>query len=121
MKHAASEYAWVTRVEAIVMFHGHVWEEGKRHAEKLLALAETSKPNQMAPKDKELRLFKILKSVVEGEARKQTVRQELSITGDVNDTDAARKIMVAMGGKPIKNAAAEGEDDDDEGNGDEKP
>ena len=110
IKYTHTEMMWVTRVEAIVMFHGHVWEEGKQHAEKLLSLAKVQKPNPMAPKDKDLRLFKIHKSIVEGEAKKNTARQSLAISGNVADTDAAQKMMVAMGGKPIK-AAVEDADD----------
>ena len=119
IKYTNTEMIWVTRVEAIVMFHGHVWEEGKQHAEKLLSLARVQKPNPMAPKDKDLRLFKIHKSIVEGEAKKHTSRQSLAISGDVADADAAQKMMLAMGGKPIKAAV---EDVDDVGGScDEKP
>ena len=50
-KYSKTEWIWITRVETIVMFHGHTWAEGKEHAETLLKAAKATKPHPMCPKD----------------------------------------------------------------------
>ena len=100
IKFSSSEYAWVTRVECMIMFQGHVWEQGRLHAEKLLAASKTSKPHPMAPTNPELRLHKILKAMFEGESKLQKSSQAIFIDGEVTSSDAAKSVMEAMGGKP---------------------
>ena len=99
VKYSCQEYVWVTRTECIIRFQGHVWEPGRLHAEKVLSLSKSSKPHPMAPKDPELRLFKILSSSIEGEAKKETSSQSLSAVGEVSCPEAAQSLMAAMGSK----------------------
>ena len=69
MKYATTEWMWITRIECIVMFHGHVWEEGMKHAEKMLGLAKKTKPNPIAPKDPDLKLYRMQRAMLEGEVK----------------------------------------------------
>ena len=84
---------WITRIECIVMFHGHVWEEGMKHAEKMLGLAKKTKPNPIAPKDPDLKLYRMMRSMLEGELKTQKSSHAIHVSGEIADSASGKQLM----------------------------
>ena len=43
------EYVWLTRLEIVLLFKGHVWQPGKDHAEKIISKAKGKQKTPSLP------------------------------------------------------------------------
>ena len=73
LKWQKTEYMWTTKIELIIRFNGHVWPEGMEHALKILAACKTTKAHPNFPKDPEMKMYKVLKEMVEGQMKQTEV------------------------------------------------
>ena len=68
VKYQNTEYVWITRTEAIIMFQGHVWEPSLEVCSKVPRYIEADEtpPARANPRDDDFKMYKILKTTTEG-------------------------------------------------------
>lgn len=74
----------------------HKLEAGKARVETLISGARRKKPHPDFPKDKSMELFRVLKSVTDGNRSAAGSSTVAEVGGDVKDADSAKLIMEKM-------------------------
>ena len=93
VKWQTTEFVWLTRIEAIIMFQGHVWEPGLKYAEKLLETSKQTKRHPQRPNDDDFKMYKILKATVEGSMKSMTSTQTATVSGNITSKESAGVIL----------------------------
>ena len=93
VKWQTTEFVWLTRIEAIIMFQGHVWEPGLKYAEKLLETSKQTKRHPQRPNDDDFNMYKILKTTVEGSMKSMTSTQTATVSGNTTSKESAGVIL----------------------------
>ena len=111
----------MTKGDVYNQFNAWVSPEGKAFADRLLASAKKTAPHPMAPKDKELRLHKMLKHMLEGKDKRNGHESGAELRGKLDNNKEAGEALVAKlekddkkFGDSIKLAGEDGSDDDSE-------
>lgn len=115
---------WVTTGDVYKHFGAFKSPEAKKWADKVLATSKKTAPNPMAPKDKEMRLHRLLKSMIEGKRTSVNDESGTEISGRVEegnkDAGAAVVANLETGRKKFGTMALANECTDEEGDDDEK-
>ena len=115
---------WVTTGDVYKHFGAFKSAEAKNWADKVLATCKKTAPNPMAPKDKEMRLHRVLKSMIEGKKTSVNDESGTEISGRVEagNKDAGAAVVAALETEKKKfgKLAMANECTDEEGDDDEK-
>jgi hypothetical protein len=90
-----TQFAWVTRVDLMVHFRGFENPEGKAHVDKLIAGAKKSKFHPLFPKDTDMKLHRVLGSLVDGVRASSRHERGYEIEAAVNEREAGEMVMAA--------------------------
>jgi len=109
------EYVWATRMDAQNMYANV--EGGKEYAEKLIANARQSKPHPDFPKDKTMRMYRILAKLSDGFKNKNTSGRGYEAEAEVTDKAGGEALLAAVerqakGSKGKTRCSSESEDDE---------
>jgi len=109
------EYVWATKMDAQNMYANV--EGGKEYAEKLIANARQSKPHPDFPKDKTMRMYRILAKLSDGFMNKNTTERGYQAEAEVTDKAGGEALLAAVerqakGSKGKTRCSSDSEDDE---------
>jgi len=109
------EYIWATRMDAQNMYANV--EGGKEYAEKLVCNARQSKPHPDFPKDKTMRMYRILAKLSDGFMNKNTSERGYEVEAEVTDKAGGEALLAAVerqvkGSKGKTRCSSDSEDDE---------
>ena len=108
MKYVSTEYHWMTQVEVYIACHARADPKYKEYADKLLTGAKSKKKHPAFPKDQDMQLHKILKTMLEGTAKRTIDKSDISVGGEINDAETGQKLMDKIAKqKPLSKAVAD--------------
>jgi hypothetical protein len=114
------QFGWFSEMDLMIKFHGWEYPDGAAHVKKLISAAKASKRHPDFPKDKDMKLYKILNAMVTG--TRDTVGTNKFITSKIQ---CEQKSEVEMAMNKVKleakrlqgDVSSDGSSDDDDDNG----
>ncbi len=101
MSAGQEEYIWATREDLMRDYSGYGRPEGKEYVDRLLAHSKQSRPHPLFPKDREMRLHKVLGRVSEGRSASSTSTRGYELVAEVApDAAHAEFVGEAVRGLP---------------------
>ena len=118
-----NQWMWVTRTDLLAKF-GTV-PGGQEYVEKLLGAARATKPHPMFPRDRDMRMHKVLSSLVEGVKNQNLQTRACRVESEVATKEQGEAVEEALRREGKLQAATHGledleEDNEDDEKGDKK-
>ena len=112
-KYTNQEWAYYTQMDLNIKFHAWEYEEGKQHVEHLMKIAKKTIKHPDDPKNPAMKMYKLLKSSVEGASKRFQQSSGMDMTAQLSNTKAAGDAFQAMAKKRAKMLKIGGDDDDE--------
>lgn len=89
------QYGWFTKMDLMVKFQGFQHEEGRAYVEKVISGART-RPHPQWPKDPEMKLYRVLHSLVVGQRSESKREKGYAMESEVETKEGAEAVMAAL-------------------------
>ena len=106
MKYTKTEWVWLTGMDIKLSCKAYAWKEGADYADKLMLGSKSNKKHPQFPKDDSMKMYKVLKTLVEGFEKKAGTIGTLEVSGEA--AEASEGLVAAMKGR-MKSIAANGD------------
>ena len=106
MKYTKTEWVWLTGMDIKLSCKAYAWKEGAEYAEKLMKGSKATKKHPLFPKDDSMKMYKVLKTLMEGFEKKAGTIGTIEVSGEA--AEASEELVATMKGR-MKSITANGD------------